>query len=41
MEKIDDKYKVKLEGEILKIYIPEKIPSIKKGANYTRKTNYK
>ena len=40
-EYIDDEYKVKLEGEILKIYIPEKVPSIKKGANYTRKTNYK
>ncbi len=38
---IDYDYKVKLEDDILKIHIPEKIPPIKKGANYTRKTNYK
>lgn len=37
---IDEDYKVKLEDDILKIYIPETIPPIKKGANYTRKTNY-
>ena len=36
-EYIDDKYKVKLEDDILKIHIPEKIPSIKKGANYIQK----
>ena len=37
---IDEDYRVKLEDDILKIYIPETIPPIKKGANYTRKTNY-
>lgn len=37
---IDEGYRVKLEENILKIYIPETIPPIKKGANYTRKTNY-
>lgn len=40
-EFIDYNYKAKVENEILKIHIPEKIPPIKKGANYTRKTNYK
>lgn len=38
---IDYDYKAKVEDDILKIYIPEKIPPIKKCANYTRKTNYK
>lgn len=38
---IDYDYKAKLEDDILKIHIPEKIPPIKKGANYTRETNYK
>lgn len=37
---IDEDYRVKLEDDILKIYIPEKIPPIKKGANYTRKANH-
>lgn len=37
---IDKDYRAKLEDDILKIYIPETIPPIKKGANYTRKTNY-
>ncbi len=36
---IDEEYRVKLEDDILRIYIPETIPPIKKGANYTRKTN--
>jgi len=36
---IDEDYKVKLEDDILKIYIPEKMPPIKKGASYTRKKN--
>ena len=40
-EFIDYDYKAKVEDGILKIHIPEKIPPIKKGANYTRKTNYK
>ena len=40
-EFIDYDYKAKVEDDILKIHIPEKIPPIKKGANYTRKTNYK
>ena len=40
-EFIDYDYRVKIEDDILKIHIPEKIPPIKKGANYTRKTNYK
>lgn len=40
-EFIDYDYKTKVEDDILKIHIPEKIPPIKKGANYTRKTNYK
>ena len=40
-EFIDYDYKEKVEDGILKIHIPEKIPPIKKGANYTRKTNYK
>ena len=40
-EFIDYDYKAKIEDDILKIHIPEKIPPIKKGANYTRKTNYK
>ncbi len=34
---INDKYKATLENDILKIYIPEKIPSIKKGVNYVQK----
>ena len=37
---IDYDYKAKLEDDILKIHIPEKIPPIKRGANYTRKKNY-
>ena len=36
-EFIDDHYKAEVENEILKIYIPERIPPIKKGANYTQK----
>ena len=40
-EFIDYEYKAEVEDDILKIHIPEKIPPIKKGANYTRKTNYK
>ncbi len=36
---IDYDYKAKLEDDILKIHIPEKIPPIKRGANYTRKKN--
>ena len=34
---IDYDYKAKLEDDILKIHIPEKIPPIKKGASYTQK----
>ena len=37
---IDYDYKAKLEDDILKIHIPEKIPPIKRGANYTRKKDY-
>lgn len=37
---IDYDYKAKLEDDILKIHIPEKIPPIKRGTNYTRKKNY-
>lgn len=37
IECIDDNYKATLEGNILKIHIPEKIPPIKKGINYTQK----
>ncbi len=40
-EFIDYDYRAKLEDDILKLHIPEKIPPIKKGTNYTRKTNYK
>lgn len=40
-EFIDYDYRAKIEDDILKIHIPEKIPPIKKGANYTEKTNYK
>ncbi len=36
-EFIDDEYKAEVENEVLKIYIPEKIPPIKNGANYTQK----
>lgn len=36
-EFIDDEYKAEIENEILKIYIPERIPPIKNGANYTQK----
>lgn len=36
-EFIDYNYKAKVENEILKIHIPEKIPPIKKGASYTQK----
>ena len=36
-EFIDYAYKAKVENDILKIYIPEKIPSIKKGVNYIQK----
>ena len=36
-EFIDNEYKAEVENEILKIYIPEKIPTIKNGANYTQK----
>ena len=36
-EFIDYDYKAKVEDDILKIYIPEKIPSIKRGANYIQK----
>ena len=36
-EFIDYAYKAKVEDDILKIYIPEKIPSIKRGANYIQK----
>ena len=36
-EFIDDYYEAEVESEILKIYIPERIPPIKKGANYTQK----
>lgn len=39
IEFIDKDYKVKLEDDILKIYIPETMPPIKRGVNYTRKTN--
>ena len=34
---IDYDYNAKLEDDILKIYIPEKIPSIKRGVNYIQK----
>ena len=34
---IDYAYKAKVEDDILKIYIPEKIPSIKRGVNYIQK----
>ncbi len=37
IEFIDYNYKAKVENEILKIHIPEKIPPIKKGTNYTQK----
>ncbi len=40
-EFIDYDYRTKVEDGILKINIPEKIPPIKKGANYTRKKNYR
>ena len=36
-EFIDYDYNAKLEDDILKIYIPEKIPSIKRGVNYIQK----
>ena len=36
-EFIDYDYKAKVEDDILKIYIPEKIPSIKRGVNYIQK----
>ena len=36
-EIIDYAYKAKVEDDILKIYIPEKIPSIKRGVNYIQK----
>ena len=36
-EFIDDEYKAEVENEVLKIYIPERIPPIKNGANYTQK----
>lgn len=36
-EFIDYDYNAKIEDDILKIYIPEKIPSIKRGANYIQK----
>ena len=36
-EFIDYAYKAKVEDDILKIYIPEKIPSIKRGVNYIQK----
>ena len=36
-EFIDYAYKAKVEDNILKIYIPEKIPSIKRGVNYIQK----
>ena len=40
-EFIDYDYKAKVEDDILKIYIPEKIPSIyKKGSKLYSKTNY-
>ena len=38
-EFIDYDYKAKVEDDILKKHVPEKIPPIKKGANYTRKKN--
>ena len=36
-EFIDYDYNAKVEDDILKIYIPEKIPSIKRGVNYIQK----
>ena len=36
-EFIDYDYKAKVEDDILKIYIPEEIPSIKRGVNYIQK----
>lgn len=36
-EFIDYDYNAKIEDDILKIYIPEKIPSIKRGVNYIQK----
>ena len=37
IEIIDSQYKSRLEDNILKIHIPEKVPSIKRGANYIQK----
>ena len=37
IEIIDYQYKARLEDNILKIHIPEKVPSIKRGANYVQK----
>lgn len=37
IETITDEYEVTLKNDILKIYIPEKLPSIKKGLNYIQK----
>ena len=34
---LDNKYEAGLENNILKIHIPEKVPSIKRGANYIQK----
>ncbi len=36
-EFIDDYYKAEVDNYILKIYIPERIPPIKKGTNYIQK----
>ena len=37
IEIIDYQYKARLEDDILKIHIPEKVPSIKRGTNYVQK----
>lgn len=37
IEILDNKYEARLEDNILKIHIPEKVPSIKRGANYIQK----
>lgn len=37
IEIIDYQYKARLEDNILKIHIPEKVPSIKRGTNYVQK----
>lgn len=37
IEILDYQYRARLEENILKIHIPEKVPSIKKGASYIQK----